>query len=171
MALAKKNTKIIMNKNQLQLSTFLVFLFFANISNAQLYKSALGIRLGDTNGITYKTFLKSNRAFEAIATFRGQGFGLTGLYEVHGRAFNSRDFNWLIGGGGHIYQWNRGYYNRKYIDNERNYVIGLDGILGLEAKLRTVPLAISLDWKPTIDFINYSGYTGNEVALSLRFTW
>jgi hypothetical protein len=160
-----------MRKNQFILITFLFFLFFANISQAQLYKSALGIRLGNTNGITYKTFVKSNRAFEAIATFRRQGFGLTGLYEVHGRAFNSRDFNWLIGGGGHIYGWNRGYYKRKYSDNERNYVIGLDGILGLEVKLRTVPLAISLDWKPTIDFINYSGYTGDEVALSLRYTW
>lgn len=160
-----------MNEKKCKLATFLFFLFFANITNAQLYKSALGIRLGYTNGITYKTFIKPKAAFEGIATFRNRGFGITGLYEVHGRAFNSRDFNWLIGGGGHIYGWNRGYYNRKYVDNERNYVIGLDGILGLEAKLRTVPLAISVDWKPTVDFINYSGYTGDEVALSLRYTW
>lgn len=159
-----------MRQIKLSMAIALLLIFAKNNANAQLYHSALGVRLGYTNGITYKTFVKSNRAFEAIGTFRNHGFGLTGLYEVHGRAFNSRDFNWFIGGGGHIYGWNRDHRPR-YVDNDRNYVIGLDGIIGLEAKMRTIPLGISLDWKPTIDFINHSGYTGDEVALSLRYTW
>ena len=146
------------------------FIAISNLAKAQLYKSALGIRLGPSNGITYKTFINRNAAIEAIGTFRYQGIGLTGLYEVHGRAFKSRDFNWFIGGGGHVYVW--GEKNRpKFLDREQRMVLGLDGILGLEAKVRGIPLAISLDWKPTINIINYSGFWGDEIALSLRYTW
>ena len=145
------------------------FISISNLSNAQLYKSALGIRLGPSNGITFKSFVNKNAAIEAIATFRYQGVGLTGLYEIHGRAFNSRDFNWFIGGGGHVFVW--GNDRPKFLDREQSLVLGLDGILGLEAKLRGIPLAISLDWKPTINIVNYSGFWGDEIALSLRYTW
>ena len=145
------------------------FISISNLSNAQLYNSALGIRLGPSNGITFKSFVNKNAAIEAIATFRYQGVGLTGLYEIHGRAFNSRDFNWFIGGGGHVFVW--GNDRPKFLDREQSLVLGLDGILGLEAKLRGIPLAISLDWKPTINIVNYSGFWGDEIALSLRYTW
>lgn len=145
------------------------FLSISFLSNAQLYKSALGIRLGPSNGITYKTFVNRNAAIEAIGTFRSQGFGLTGLYEVHGKAFNSRDFNWFIGGGGHVYVW--GDNRPSYLDNNQRTVLGLDGILGLEAKLRNVPLAVSLDWKPAVNIINYSSFLSDEIALSVRYTW
>jgi hypothetical protein len=143
---------------------------FYHTANAQLYKSALGVRLGYANGVTFKTFFKPKAAFEGIATFRYRGYGLTGLYEVHGRAFNSRDFNWLIGGGGHVYGWNDT-YRKKYVDNGQNFVIGLDGILGLEAKVRKVPLAISLDWKPVINLVNSRDFGTDEVAFSFRYTW
>jgi hypothetical protein len=139
------------------------------LSRGQLYRSALGLRLGYTNGITYKTFIKPKAAFEGIANFYNRGFGVTGLYEIHGRAFQSSQFNWLIGGGGHIYGWNG--YRKKYAENNRSYVVGLDGIIGLEAKFKTIPLAVSIDWKPTIDLINYYGYGADELALSLRYTW
>ena len=152
-----------------KLLLLVAFISISNFSNAQLYKSALGIRLGPSNGITFKSFVNKNAAIEAIATFRYQGVGLTGLYEIHGRAFNSRDFNWFIGGGGHVFVW--GNDRPKFLDREQNLVLGLDGILGLEAKLRGIPLAISLDWKPTINIINYSGFWGDEIALSLRYTW
>ena len=145
------------------------FISISNLSNAQLYKSALGIRLGPSNGVTFKSFINKNAAIEAIATFRYQGIGLTGLYEIHCRAFNSRDFNWFIGGGGHVFVW--GNDRPKFLDREQSLVLGLDGILGLEAKLRGIPLAISLDWKPTINIVNYSGFWGDEIALSLRYTW
>jgi len=147
----------------------IAFLIMSNFSKAQLYKSSLGIRLGPTNGITYKSFIKKNAAIEVIGAFRYQGIGLTGLYEVHGKAFNSSDFNWFIGGGGHVYVW--GNDRPKFLDRQQTTVLGLDGILGLEAKLRGIPLAVSLDWKPTINIINYGGFWGDEIALSLRYTW
>lgn len=139
------------------------FISISNLSNAQLYKSALGIRLGPSNGVTFKSFINKNAAIEAIATFRYQGIGLTGLYEIHGRAFNSRDFNWFIGGGGHVFVW--GNDRPKFLDREQSLVLGLDGILGLEAKLRGIPLAISLDWKPTINIVNYSGFWGDRKSV------
>ena len=38
----------------------------SNLSKAQLYKSALGIRLGPTNGITYKSFIKKAPVFRVV---------------------------------------------------------------------------------------------------------
>ncbi|MFC0184013.1 hypothetical protein ACFFJX_16310 [Pseudarcicella hirudinis] len=91
------------------------------------------------------------------------------MYEVHGRAFQSRDFNWFIGGGGHVYFW--GDDRPNWIDGNTRSVLGLDGIIGLEGKFRTIPLAVSLDWKPAINIINYSGLWADEIALSFRYTW
>jgi hypothetical protein len=149
--------------------TFICLVGMANSAQAQNYKSSLGLRLGATNGITYKTFVTNKAAVEVIGTFRYQGIGLTGLYEVHGQAFNSRDFNWFIGGGGHLYSF--GNNRPAFIDNNKSIILGVDGILGLEAKVRTIPLAISLDWKPALNIVNYGGFWADEVALSFRYTF
>jgi hypothetical protein len=155
---------------KLKILAFTIVFFQSIISvKAQLYNSALGIRLGSTNGISYKTFIKQKAAIEGIGTFRNSGIGLTCLYQVHGIAFKSNDFNWYVGGGGHINSWQA--YEKKINGNKRNYALGLDGIIGLEGKFKTVPLAISLDWKPTIDFTNNSGYNGDSVTVSVRYCW
>jgi hypothetical protein len=154
------------------------------------YKTSIGIRFGYEAGLTLKHFIQERRAIEGIlsAGWGGYGFRLTGLYEVHKAFPGVEGLDWYFGGGLHVGSYNSGYYgyyggyyngSTGYYDrrgrwhsgtyNARQMVVGIDGILGLEYQFDEAPFSISLDIKPYIDFIGYSGRYGDG-ALSLRYT-
>jgi hypothetical protein len=148
--------------------TILLTLFTISFSSAQDYNTGIGLRGGFSNGITIKHFLSPNTAFEGIISSRWRGLELTGLYEIHNRAFNTDRLKWYFGFGGHV-----GFYNGdypKWADPGLSYtVVGVDGILGLEYSFEEVPFNISIDWKPTFNFYGYSGFWADEGAISIRY--
>jgi hypothetical protein len=145
----------------------LVFLL-SSINYAQDYNTGIGLRGGFSNGITIKHFIGSNTALEGIVSSRWQGVELTGLFEIHNQLGNVHRLNWFFGGGAHIGFWNGDDAN--WGDPGKNYtVVGLDGILGLEYNFAEVPINIGIDWKPTFNFIGYSGFWGDGGAISLRY--
>jgi hypothetical protein len=149
--------------------TLMIGLSMASLGRAQEYKTGIGIRAGFSSGLTIKHFLSRKAAFEGLITTRWQGFDLTGLYEVHGKAFNADHLNWYYGGGAHI-----GFYNGDHAywgNNGTSYtVIGIDGILGLEYTFEEIPINIGIDWKPALNIIGYSGFW-SEGALSVRYVF
>jgi hypothetical protein len=62
---------------------FAIILCMVSLSNAQDYNTAIGIRGGFSNGLTFKQFLGDKAAIELIATTRWKGLEITGLYELH----------------------------------------------------------------------------------------
>ena len=142
---------------------FAVTLCFAHL-NAQDYHTSVGLRAGWSTGITLKHFVATSDAVEGILTTREYGFNLTGLYERHGRAFDTDHLYYYFGGGAHLGAW-----RAKPNDNSNRTVIGLSGILGLEYVFTEIPFNISLDWKPAIHLIGHSGFWGEEMALSFRY--
>jgi hypothetical protein len=142
---------------------------FAITMNAQEYKTGLGIRAGNSLGFTIKHFQSKKVALEGLLTTRWEGFEFTGLYEVHGQAFQVDHLTWYYGGGLHI-----GFYNGSHThwgEPGTSYTLfGMDGILGLEYSFADVPISLSLDWKPEL---NFTGYTGiwSEGALSVRYVF
>ncbi|MGM0580870.1 MAG: hypothetical protein ACQETL_09335 [Bacteroidota bacterium] len=145
------------------LITFLAFAY----GHAQDYNTGIGLRGGFANGITIKHFVSQNAAFEGIIASRWRGFELTGLYELHGRAFDTDRLNWYAGFGGHL-----GFYdgnNTRWGEDRAYTVIGLDGILGLEYNFTEIPINFSIDWKPSFNFYGYSGFWGDGGALSIRY--
>jgi len=137
--------------------------------SAQDYKTGIGIRAGFSSGVTLKHFKSRKVALEGLLTTRWQGFDLTGLYEVHNKAFDVNNLNWYYGGGAHI-----GFYNGNYTEWGRNgttyTVIGIDGILGLEYTFDEIPINLGIDWKPTFNLIGYTGIW-SEGALSIRYVF
>lgn len=145
----------------------LAFLAFS-FSNAQDYNTGIGLRGGFANGITIKHFISPKAALEGIIASRWRGFELTGLYEIHGRAFQTERLNWYAGFGGHVGAWNGKY--TKWGENERSYtVVGIDAILGLEYNFTEIPINISVDWKPSLNIFGYSGFWADGGALSIRY--
>ena len=136
--------------------------------NAQDYQTSIGLRAGLSSGITLKHFISTADAVEGILTTRWGGFNLTGLYERHMRAFDTDHLYFYFGGGAHLGVWG-GKANPWFSDNNTYTVIGLDGILGLEYVFDEIPFNISLDWKPGINLIGYTGFWGDEMALSFRY--
>ena len=157
------NLKEIMMKKILAI-TFVMLISIA--INAQSdYERAIGLRLGFDNGITYKQFITSISAIEALAYFGNNSWNFTGLYEINNEnAFQVDRLDWYYGAGGHI-----GFYNSKLEGNDGSFLFGVDGIIGIEYNLEQVPINLSLDWKPQINIIGGTGFVGDTGALSVRY--
>lgn len=142
-------------------------LFVAATVLAQDYKTGIGLRAGETSGLTFKRFLGSSTALEGIFGAWRYGVSATVLFEKYSPVSSVGGLNWYYGGGGHVAFRNR-YYDRYYYYHRNNYYVvdyydnggvglGIDGIIGLEYKFNGAPIAISLDLKPFIEIHSGGG--------------
>lgn len=134
------------------------------------YVQAIGGRFGAANGITYKHFLTpQGHAIDGILNFQGNRryglFKLIGLYEIHDRiaVADYEGLLWYYGGGGGL-----GIHTDKEAD-VTNLAFSLDGVIGLDFKIPTAPVNISLDWKPTLELSPNPGMKFDGFGLSVRF--
>jgi hypothetical protein len=132
-------------------------------ANSSSYKSALGVKVWDGGGISYKHFFNSQNAGELIGYFWNRGMRITGLFEIHGNFADAPGLKWYIGPGIHI-----GFYNTKYGDGS---FAGIDGVLGLDYKFKGAPINMSIDWQPSFEFGNNRGFYGNWGGLGIRYTF
>ncbi len=132
----------------------------SNIGSSD-YTTAIGVKFYP-GALTVKHFVNDKHALEGIAYFWNRGTRITGLYEIHGDISNAGGLKWYIGPGAHV-----GFYNNK------NYgggtYIGLDGVLGLDYKIKSAPLNFSLDWQPSFEFGDGAGFSGNWGGLAIRY--
>lgn len=140
-------------------------------SFAQDYQTALGVRLGNPSGVTVQHYIGGNTALEGILGLGPDWFTLTGLYELHQPFNDPQGLGWYVGGGAHIGGLNGGYdYSNKHY-NGGAFILGVDGILGLDYTIPGAPLNLSLDWKPMINLTPFAGFFGGEFGLSVRYTF
>jgi hypothetical protein len=130
------------------------------------YQTALGIKVWDGAGITFKTFVAPNKAMEVIGYFWKQGTRITGLYEIHGNIEGAAGLKWYIGPGIHV-----GFYGDKYYNGNNRAVAGVDGVLGLDYKIRNAPINLSIDWQPSFEFADNRGFAGSWGGLGIRYTF
>jgi hypothetical protein len=143
---------------------FFVFTSHAQSSSAHStdYRTALGVKIWDGGGISLKHFFDKN-AGELIGYFWYRGVRFTGLYEIHFDISGAPGLKWYVGPGAHI-----GFYNDKYGGGA---VAGIDGVLGLDYKFNNAPINLSLDWQPSIEFGNGTGFWGGWGGLGIRYTF
>lgn len=145
---------------------FAIFLTVASV-NAQKtgsdYRTALGVKFYPT-GVTLKHFVSAKNALEGLGYFYNEGFRITGLYEIHGNIANAGGLRWYVGPGAHI-----GFYNNKYGGATS---LGVDGVLGLDYKINSAPINLSIDWQPSIEFGNNynNGFSGSWGGIAIRYT-
>ena len=88
---------------------------------------------------------------------------LTALYEFHNDINGAEGLRWYYGGGPHL-----GFYNSKHYNGST--LLGVDGVLGLDYKLSGTPLNFSLDWQPSFEFGDGSGFDGwGGLAVRIAF--
>lgn len=155
--------------------TSILFIALSAGASAQDYKTGIGLRAGGYPGLNIKHFISDNKALEGIVHFRYHGIGITGLYEVHIVAFKVPELKFYYGLGAHIGFYNGGYYYKKnhgvkeyYSDNTTT--IGIDGVLGLEYKIKNAPLVVGVDVKPFFDLVD-AGPNYWDGALNVRFVF
>lgn len=147
----------------------------------QSYKFSAGIRGGLAAGITGKYFIAENKAIEGIFSTRYRGFSLTGLYEIH-QPLKEENFSFFYGLGAHVASYSSYHYYgydryTSYTRNNQVYtgpyqetigVLGIDAILGLEYRFKTIPFTIGVDTKPFFDLIGH-GNNYFDIAASVRY--
>ncbi|MES2703599.1 MAG: hypothetical protein V4649_13230 [Bacteroidota bacterium] len=152
----------------------LLLLTATGSANAQLVGPvALGLRANpDGGGITAKYFFNERNAIEtqvngSSGNYNDNGTSLTvvALYEHH---FILNDPQWriILGGGMHFGTWNR------YGDAHTSplSVFGLDVIGGVEYVFASVPIGISLDVKPALNFVSgVTTFPNNTFGLGVRY--
>lgn len=132
------------------------------------YKTALGVKVYP-GAISVKHFIGKD-AVEGLGYISSDGFRLTGLYEIHNQLGNVEGLKWYIGGGGHVGVWSDSWKNR-YPTRENGLAIGVDGVLGLDYKIKGAPLNLSFDWQPSFNIIGYNYFEGGWGGLAVRYTF
>ncbi|MFK7968934.1 MAG: hypothetical protein AB8F95_01135 [Bacteroidia bacterium] len=126
---------------------FILSLVLVTLSTkAQNYDQSLGLRLGLTNGISYKASFDGVSGLELIGSYKSRYTALTGLYELHFYSFRSDNLYLVAGIGGHIGAF-------KPVMSDPTWILGADGIIGVEYCLDRTPIALTLDVIPSLDFI------------------
>ena len=158
-----------------RLITILCFTAIATIAmystaNAQSYKNAIGGRFGAANGVTFKTTMGENKMLDLILNFRNTNYykytRLTGLYEVNMPIAGAPGLGWYYGAGGTV-----GFRKDKRFDDNNDFYLSVDGVLGLDYKFQDAPFNLSLDWKPAIMLTPDTDFDGSGAALSIRYTF
>lgn len=138
-----------------------VFVLIASASKAQDYKMGLGIRLSSNpaivnNSLSFKYFFTDKTAAEALFSLEKPfAFGL--LVEQH-QPFSGNALKYFYGGGA-------------YAAFSGEKTVGLQGVLGLDYKLPSIPFNLSVDWKPELTLASQVSFEPAALGLSARFTF
>jgi hypothetical protein len=140
-------------------------------SSGSDYKTGVGVKFLDGAGITLKHFVNEKAALEGIGFFWDRGARITALYELHFDISGAPGLKWYIGPGVHV-----GFYRYKYkYDRYDRYdggsFAGVDGVLGLDYKIKNAPLNLSVDWQPSFEFGLNRGFTGSWGGFGIRYTF
>lgn len=151
---------------------FLLAIGIASTASAQDYKTAVGVRLSNTNpvinnSITLKHFLTETTAVEALFSF-GDPLALGALVEIH-KPLGEQGIKWYYGGGGYLgFQKT---FNETKQENETDVLFGAQGVLGLDYKFANLPLNLSLDWKPELNIVSDINFEPAAIGFTARFTF
>jgi hypothetical protein len=147
-------------------------LFFFSTSNAQYYKTGVGVRLSSSaaminNSVSVKQFISDKTAIEGLLSFDDPlVFGL--LVEFH-KPLSAAGMQYFYGAGGYL-----GFvktYNPNHLRNENEANFGAQGIVGLDYKFNNIPLNISLDWKPELNIVPDINFEPAAIGFTARFTF
>ena len=128
---------------------------------AQDYKMGLGVRFSSNaaavnNSITFKYFINQQTAVETLLSF-GDPVAVGLLVEKH-MPLAGNNFKFFYGGGGYV-----------SFGGPRN--AGLQGVAGLDYKIPSAPLNLSLDWKPELNVWKEFSFEPAALGISARFTF
>lgn len=131
-------------------------------SAAQDYRWGFGLRLSNSSptintSFTGKYFIHEKSAVEGIVSF-GSRFGIGALLELHQTIPGAEGLRWFYGAGTYI-GW-----------QDNHTYIGPMGVLGLDYKFPSAPVALSIDWKPELDISPEINFVPDAFALTVRFT-
>jgi len=156
--------------------TTISFLMITYLANSQAsteeytspYKKAIGFKL-NPGAISYRSFYTRNKAVEGIGFISLDGFQLTILNEKYTPFANAENLTWYIGYGGHFNLWSEK-YKLNNPSKTAGVAVGVDGMLGLDYKLKNAPINLSVDIQPAFNFVGASYFDLGWGGIGIRYT-
>lgn len=161
-----------------------LFVMFASLTvfsqHNPYYNFAIGARAGSSkyySGVTAKFFMGQHSAVEVLVAPYKSGISTAAFYEHHVSLFRRKELQFYFGGGTHFSK-NEEYQTwttlrsgeQSYLQVHRQY--GFDGIVGIEYKFLSIPLAVSLDLRPNIEFSANNNYAiGLDQGLGVKLAF
>lgn len=131
-------------------------------SIAKAQDNAIGVRFGYGIELSYQRMLHANNRLELDLGLSGfsRDFNLAGVYQWVWDLGVAPGFNWYAGVGATLGLW------------DKNFGLGINGNIGIEYNFN-IPLAISLDWRPGLYYINKADpnfqFQWTGIALGIRY--
>jgi hypothetical protein len=170
-----------MKQTVILLATFLL-LFACFSTKAQYKRSSVGLRAGGLSGVAFKYIDNDLTAFELILGAREGGMTLAGLIQKY-TPIATAHFDGLYmftGAGAHAgYTRSTEYYTQiiegiPYYGNykETNPVIGGDFVFGLAYHFESIPMHLSLDYKPYFELFGQKDFRVDlwDIGFSVRYS-
>ena len=140
---------------------FILILVFSPVLNGQLSSRQAGLRAGYRGGLFYQLSHESGNAeiaYNAMIGFGDGGIQITGLKIIYEKSLSSISpdlfFAWGYGGhAGFVYTEQPRFYSDSYNLRRMLFcpVVGVDGWVAAEYRVREVPLNVSLNLKPFVE--------------------
>lgn len=148
---------------------WLVLMFMCSFQAARAQDTApsgdkvnqLGIRISSkdaviNHSITYRRFLKPDLAIEGLFSFSDPA--AVGFLLEKYKSFGPSGLTWFWGAGAYA-----------GFGGGRNF--GAQGAVGLDIVLPSLPVNLSIDWKPELNFAKQFSFEPAAVGFSARFVF
>ncbi|MCC8409727.1 hypothetical protein LJ707_12380 [Mucilaginibacter sp. UR6-1] len=142
----------------------------ATQSFAQSYKTGLGlgIEFGDGStlvGPSYKHFFNGKDAVQADLLFGADAVWLGGYYQYH-QPLKGTPLKWYLGVGPQL-----AFVDDNGFDNGSSTFVFLRPMVGLDFKVPSAPISMTLDWRPAWQLNNDSDFEAARFGLGFRYTF
>ncbi len=145
----------------------LIVIFAIYNADAQIYKTAYGLKVGWIVGANAKHFISQKSAIEGDLDIQKKGFILTGTYQYHFDVKKIETFKWFIGGGAHFGLWDK---SVTWVSlKEPTYIGGITAMIGIEYAFPTIPLSLALDLDPRYNLFGKKTFWAYG-GISIRYT-
>ena len=130
--------------------------------SAQSHTWAVGVRVGGANGgLTVRRALDTHAVELGVALAADNSGRLQALYEWQ-RPVIAEGFTFYYGAGGFVgaYDYSTG----------TQMGLGVEGVIGLEYQFPELPIAVSLDYRPSMSLLpDFSKSAYADIGLGLKF--
>lgn len=131
------------------------------VIGCEVYSQEIGVRFGEfgSSNVAIDAILnlKGEKRIHADVSFGNHGVGVNAILDVVNRRFNNFDnFSWYAGFGAGV-----------FIGDP--FQLSIPGEVGLEYHFARTPIALGLDWRPTLNIVDDTSFTVDTVGFNARF--
>ncbi|WP_233377476.1 hypothetical protein [Maribellus sp. CM-23] len=127
------------------------------VGNAQ----ELGVRFGDVSGgnVAIDGIFSTGQfsRIHADVSF-GDGLGVDLIWDFIYRPITDEAFNWYMGVG-------------PYAVFDDPFWLGAAGEIGLEYKFNSIPISLSVDWRPELSLVEETDFHAGGFGLNIRYVF